>query len=441
MHKVGGSGFFWWILVGLWIMSLFFLSGWWGYRLVKNEYLLWEDYLSGDDFSLDDTQKAMEEIYSLVSSQYYFTGDVDKTKMARQAIASFVNWLGDPFSSYLPPLEAKELEDNISGDESIEGIWAMLSQTEKGIIIEEVVHSSPAAQVGLMPLDIIVKVNGTGIQDQNVQEVVQLIRWPKGTSVDLTVMRMNDEWWFEIIEKTLIRDAIVIPSVSSKILSGDKWQKIGYIWLSVFASDTDSRLKKEITKLLDENIQGVILDVRGNGGWLLPESVSVVSHFLKQGSSVTKAKYRIYNDDDYKAEWWDMLSHLPLVVLTNWYSASASEIIALALRENRCPWSTSLSVQEQWSGSVLWENCTAVLVWERTFGKWTVQSLQNLQFGWSLKLTVGKWFSPSGISIHELGILPDYVVELNAEEYYGSWNDAQLEKAEELLSQYLTMNR
>ena len=156
-------------------------------------------------------------------------------------------------------------KDNIGGDESIEGIWAMLSQTEKGIIIEEVVHSSPAAQVGLMPLDIIVKVNGTGIQDQNVQEVVQLIRWPKGTSVDLTVMRMNDEWWFEIIEKTLIRDTIVIPSVSSKILSGDQGQKIGYIWLSVFASDTDSRLKKEITKLLDENIQGVILDVRGNG--------------------------------------------------------------------------------------------------------------------------------------------------------------------------------
>ena len=86
-------------------------------------------------------------------------------------------------------------------------------------------------------------------------------------------------------------------------------------------------------------------------------------------------------------------------------------------------------------------DCTAVLVWERTFGKWTVQTLQNLQFGWSLKLTVGKWFSPSGISIHELGILPDYIVELNAEEYYGSWNDAQLEKAEELLSQYLTMNR
>lgn len=422
-------------------MSWFFLSGWWGYTLVRDEYIWWEDYLSGDDFSLDDTQKAMEEIYSLVSSQYYFTWDIDKTKMARQAISSFVNGLGDPFSSYLPPVEAKELQDNISGDESIEGIGAMLSQTEKGIIIEEVIHSSPAAQAGLMPLDIIVKVNGTGIQDQNVQEVVQLIRWPKWTTVDLTVMRMNDEWWFEVIEKTLTRDTILIPSVSSKILTGAQWQKIGYIWLSVFAEDTDSRLKKEITTLLDNGIQGVILDVRGNGWGLLPESVSVVSHFLKQGSVVTKAKYRIYTDDNYKAEWWDMLSHLPLVVLTNWYSASASEIIALALRENRCPSSTSLSVQEIWSGSVLSADCTAVLVWQRTFGKWTVQSLQNLEFGWSLKLTVGKWFSPSDISIHQIGILPDYIVELNPEEYYGSGKDTQLDKAKELLSQYLILNR
>ena len=357
--------------------------------------------------------------------------------MARQAVSSFVNWLGDPFSSYLPPVEAKELEDNISGDESIEGIGAVLSQTERGIIIEEVVHSSPAAQVGLMPLDIIVKVNGTGVQNQNVHDIVKQIRGPKGTTVDLTVTRMTDNWWFDIIEKTLTRDTIVVPSVTSKMLTGIAGVKIGYIWLSVFAADTDSRLKKEIQQLLDAQVQGVILDVRWNGGGLLPESVSVVSHFLKQGSVVTKAQYRIYNDDIYKAEGGDMLSHLPLVVLTNWYSASASEIIALALRENRCPTSTDLSVQEAWSGSVLSDTCTAILVGERTFGKGSIQSLQNLAFGGSLKLTVGKWFSPSDISIHEIGILPDYRVELDPEEYYDSGTDHQLQKAEELLSQYI----
>lgn len=437
MFKFRGSGFFRWILVGFAIVVGFLLSGWWGYRLIATPTLQWEDNIHNDTFSLDDTQQAMEEIYSLIWSQYYNTWDIDQTKMARQAVASFVNGLWDPFSSYLPPVEAKELEDNISGDESIEGIGAVLAQTERGIVIEEVVHSSPAAQVGLMPLDIIVKVNGTGIQNQSVHEVVDLIRGPKGTTVDLTVTRMTESWWFDIIEKTLTRDTIVIPSVTSKVLTGTAGEKIGYIWLSVFAADTDSRLKKEIQQLLDKKIQWVILDVRWNGGWLLPESVSVVSHFLKQGSVVTKAKYRIYNDDTYKAEGGDMLSHLPLVVLINWYSASASEIIALALRENRCPSSTELSVQQEWSGSVLSTDCTAILVGDRTFGKGTVQSLQNLSFGWSLKLTVWKWFSPSDISIHEIGILPDYRIELDPEEYYGSWTDDQLQKAEELLSQYI----
>ena len=441
MRKFRWSWFFRWILTGLAIMMIFLFWGWGWYSLIVDPNKITGDIINNDDFSLDKTQKAMEEVYSLIQSQYYLTWDIDETKMSRQAISSFVNGLWDPFSSYLPPLEAKELQDNVSGDDSIEGIGAVLSQTERWIMIEEVVKDSPAAQAWFMPLDSIVKINGSGVQYLNVNEVVEQIRWPKWTTVDISVTRVNQSWSLEIIDKTLTRDTILIPSVSSKILTGNSDIKIGYIALSVFAADTDSRLKKEIQTLLDQNIQGVILDVRGNGGGLLPESVSVVSHFLQQNSIVTKTKYRIYKDTDYKAEWGDLLSGLPLVILVNGYSASASEIIALALRENRCPTSTQLSLAESWSWSSLSWDCTAVLVGTRTFGKGTVQSLQNLTFWWSLKLTVWRWFSPSWLSIHEIGILPDYVVPIEIEEYYRDGRDAQLTKAEELLSQYLTIRR
>lgn len=442
MLQFRGSWFFWWLLSGLCIFVVLLFLGIPGYHLVlKPNIIKDKDSVVEDSFSLSQTQNAMEEIYSLIKSQYYNTWDIDETTMSRQAISSFVSGLGDPFSSYLPPIQAQELEDNINGDESIEWIGAVLSQTERWIMIEEVVKSSPAAQVGLMPLDTIVKVNGTWVQSQNVHEVVQEIRGPKGTTVDLTITRINQSWSLEIIDKTLTRDTILIPSVSSKVINWTWWTKIGYIALSVFAVDTDSHLKKEIKDLLNQNIQGIILDVRGNGGGLLPESVSVISHFLKQKSIVTKVKYRIYKDTEYKAEWGDTLSHLPLVVLINGYSASASEIIALAIRENRCPWSIDLTLAQEGTGAVLSSKCTAILVGEKTFGKGTVQSLQNLAFWWSLKLTVWKWFSPSGLSINEIGILPDYSIPIDIEEYYKNGIDPQLEKAQILLSQYLVTLR
>ncbi len=439
MFKFRGSGFFRWILVGFGVMVVCLWTWWGGYRLIEDPSRMMKETLD-DNFSLNKTQKAMEEVFALIQSQYYDTWSIDETKMSRQAISSFVSGLGDPFSSYLPPVQSKEFQDDIAGTNSIEGIGAILWQTERWISIEEVLHSSPAAQAGLKPLDIIMKVNGTGVQNMSVNEVVDIIRGPKGTTVDLTLARTTDNT-LEIIEKTLTRDTILIPSVSSKVLTGSGGEKIGYIWLSVFADDTDNKLKKEIQILLDEKIQWVILDVRGNGGGLLPESVSVASHFLPQHTIVTKAQYRVYKDDTYKAEWGDMLSQLPLVVLTNEYSASASEIVALALRENRCKTSIPLSVEKQWQWSTLSSDCTAIIVWQRTFGKGTIQSLQNLTFGGSLKLTVGKWFSPTGQSIHEIGILPDTVVDLDPEKYYGSGIDLQLQKAEELLSQYLSSVR
>lgn len=302
-------------------------------------------------------------------------------------------------------------------------------------MIQEVLPSSPAQQAGIEPLDIILSVDGIDVQSELVYEVVQKIRGVAGTSVELTIARRDrTSDTIDILQKIVVRDKIIVPSVSSRVLTGDHGQPIGLITLSTFALDTKQRLHEAISELLDHKIQGVILDLRGNGGGLLTEAVEVASYFLPKYDIVTNVSY-VHNDKAvYKTEGRNLLSDLPVVVLVNRFSASASEIIALALRENRCYNSIGLSVQESGSGSFLSPDCSMVILGERTFGKGTIQLLKNLHFGGSLKLTIGERTSPTGISIHGTGILPDYVMPVQTGSVY---YETSIEQATTLLSDYL----
>jgi len=388
---------------------------------------------SWDVFSIDDSKKAFEELYHLISIQYYDTWAIDQAKMSRQALSSFVDALWDPFSSYLPPVESKEINDSIHWDETIEGIGAILFKKDGGVLVEEVLKSSPAAQAWIQPLDLIVKVDGSGLQQLSIGEIVQKIRWPRWTKVILTIARMTDDA-VEIFEKEVIRDTILIPSVSSKVFSGSvKGHKIWYIALSLFAQDTDEKLQLEITNLKNQGISWLILDLRWNGGGLLPESVDVASHFLSQGTDIVQVKYRLYTDNMYKAEWNDTLSHIPLVILVNGFTASASEIITLGIKEWRC----KNSVVWTWWIQSAWfdKDCNVLVIWEQTFGKWSIQNLQELSFGGSIKLTVGKRFAPSGLSINHVGIKPDIIIPFGQDRYNKDGFDNQLEKATSILSQ------
>jgi carboxyl-terminal processing protease len=225
----------------------------------------------------------------------------------------------------------------------------------------------------------------------------------------------------------------LIPSVSSKIILWKKWFPIGYIALSIFAQDTDEKLQIEIIKLKNQWISWFILDLRWNGGGLLPESVDVASHFLPIGTPVVQAKYRIYSDTVYKAEWNDTLSYLPTVILVNGFTASASEIITLGIKEWRCKNSISWTwwIYNTWFD----KNCDVLIIGEHTFGKWSIQNLQELSFGWSVKLTVGKRFPPSGLSIDHVGIQPDIVIPFDTNLYQKNAFDNQLDKAITVLSQ------
>ncbi len=382
---------------------------------------------SWDYLTIEESTNAMKEIYDLISTQYYTTWTINQPMMSRQAMSAFVDALWDPFSSYLPPEEWKEFNDAIDGRDNIEGIGAVLAKKDNGVLVEEVLKSSPAAQSDVKPLDMIIKVNGSWIQNLTIGQVVQQIRWKKWSEVNLTIARYWSWNIVEIIEKKIVRDTISIPSITSKILTLSK-NKIGYIALSLFAENTDEKLIQEISNLETQSVSWIILDLRWNGGGLLPESVDVASHFLSIGTDVVNVKYRLYTDTTYKAEWNDNLSHLPVIILVNGLTASASEIITLAIKEWRCK-----DIVWNWNFT---DTCDVIVIWDTTFGKWSIQNLQDLSFGWSIKLTVWKWFAPSGRSIDHIGIEPDIQISFDKERYIKDWYDNQLEKAKTILSQF-----
>lgn len=423
------SPFFIWLISGIIVTGCIVISIIPAQRLFTSHQ---DSYLSWDSITIQDTTKAMKEIYNLIQSQYYITWSIDQSKMSRQAISAFVDALWDPFSSYLPPAEWKELNDAIEWHESIDGIWAILSKKDGGVLVEEVLKSSPAAKSGLKPMDMIMRVNWSGLDQLLIWDIIQKIRWPKWTVVNLTIARILS-WDAQIIEKSVIRDIIVIPSVTSKILTGSSKISLWYIALSLFAEDTDERLQKEITNLSMQWISWLILDLRWNGWWLLPESVDVASHFLPAWTPIVQVKYRLYADSVYKAEWDDMFSTMPLVILIDWFTASASEIITLAIKEWRCKKNT---IGTGWIKSeILTKDCDVLLVGDKSFGKWSIQNLQELSFWWSVKMTVGKWFSPSGLSIDRVGIQPDISISFDKDRYQKDSFDTQLEKAKSILSQ------
>lgn len=416
------------------------------FMYVMYQYSFWfvhtDDFLDGiimnwsGDLKIQDTADALQEVYDLLQTHYYDTWSINQTTMSRQAIASFVNALGDPFSSYLEPLEDKNLVDSLNGTQTIEGIGAMLSQKEVGVMVEEVIKSSPASQADIQPLDIIVKVGWSEIHGESLADVVSKIRGPRWTTVDLTILRIVDGTP-QMIFKTVTRDTVIVPSVSSKVILDKKWRPLGYLSLAVFGEDTNIRLIEAMKDFHNQNISWLILDVRGNWGGLLPEAVTVASHFLPQSTSVVQAKYRVYQDQIYYTEWlYDI--QVPLVILVDGLSASASEIITAAIKEWRCALlSWSQLSGDLYSGSTLSfdDQCDVQIVGTKTFGKWSVQELHPMNFWWSVKLTVGKWFTPHGYSVDGSGITPDEVIEFDREMYTKSSLDNQLQKAIAILSQ------
>lgn len=366
-----------------------------------------------------DYHDVFSTIYQTLQQFYYPSqGEpLEKDAMFERAFKGFVDALEDPYTVYLTAPENIEFTEDMQGSREFEGIGAVIQKRDEGIQIDEVIKWSPAFQAWLEPLDIILEIDGESTLPLDVHQAVQKIRGPAGSEVELTVWQQRTN---EIVDLSIVRGKVNIPSVKVDILPlNEQETRFGlYVELAIFGDDTTRVLQQALRELEeeypDQTYHGVIVDVRGNGGWYLPKAIEIASFFVPQGELITTARYRAYPDEAFVSQGYGLWEDVPIVVLTDRLSASASEIVAASLRDQR----------------------GATIVGTKTFGKWSIQSLHDLADGASLKITIGNRYTPLDESVTSVGLMPDREIEFDADGYVEGI-DNQLLKAKEVLYEKL----
>ncbi len=343
------------------------------------------------------------EVWKTVKSDFVKKSEVKDQDLVYGAVSGMVNSLDDPYSVFFPPEDAKKFSDDING--SFTGIGAEIGIRNKQLIIVAPLKNSPAERAGIKAGDKILKIDETATFDMAVDRAVKLIRGPKDTVVVLTILR--DEW--DAPKPISIkRDAIIIPTVDLEMKDGG----IAYVQLYNFNENAGTAFYGVMSEAFSGGLRGMVLDLRNNPGGYLEVAVSLAGWFLDRGEVVVQEKFSSGDVRLFRANGNEALKKLPLVVLTNEGSASASEILAGALRDVR----------------------GVKLVGEKSFGKGVVQELRNLPGGASLKISVAEWLMPKGGRIDKVGLEPDYKTEIT-EKDAESGRDPQLEKAMEILQE------
>jgi carboxyl-terminal processing protease len=320
------------------------------------------------------------------------------------AIAGMVQSLDDPYTIFLDPQENKKFMEDVSG--KFEGVGMEVGQKKGQLQIVSPLEGTPAQRAGLRAGDKIVKIDDVLTADMTVDEAVGKIRGQKGTSVKLTLFR---EEWNNTKDFTLVREVIEIPSLKWEIKDND----VAYIRLYQFSEKASDDFKKASLEILRSPAKKIVLDLRNNPGGYLEVAKEIASFFLEKGSLVATEDFGGKQEaKKYLAGNNNVFSQTPLVVLINQGSASAAEILAGALRDNR----------------------QIKLVGETSFGKGSVQEIKSLKEGSALKVTVAKWLTPKGQSISEHGLEPDIRIEITDKDYEQD-KDPQLDKALEIIEQ------
>ena len=356
-----------------------------------------------------------DTVYSVLQSAYYNVDKINTGKMINSALKAYVDAIDDPYTIYMDSEQNSWFQEELKGSSNLEGIGAVISKKDYYIQIDEVIKGSPAFIAWLRMLDRIVMINTWATKWLDVNQAVGQIRGLKWTKVKLTIERIAKDGNKEIIQKDITRDKLVIPSVNGKIITWANNIALWYINISIIGEETENLLKNTLTELKSQKIKGIILDLRGNGWWLLPISVQIASHFIPKGKLVVSTKYTTFEDEKLLSEWYVDYQNLPMVVLVDWLTASAGEIIALALREQ----------------------IGAQLIGTQTFGKWSIQTMDEFPDGASLKYTVGKRYTPNGENIDITWAAPDVLVEFDPDAYTRNMIDTQLEKAKEVLTKMI----
>jgi carboxyl-terminal processing protease len=343
------------------------------------------------------------DVWQRVKDNYLKSQDIKDQEIIYGAVKGLVGSLNDPYSVFLPPDDAKKFNDDLGG--SFSGIGAEIGIRNDILTIIAPLKNSPAEKAGLRAADKILKIGDKASDGMTINEAVKLIRGPEGMEVLFTILRNGDEKTKEI---KVIRGVIDIPTVDWKDVGDD----IVHLQLFNFNENVGSLFLKTIKEIQEKapNTAGFIFDLRNNPGGFLEAAVNISSWFLPPDSLTVTEEFRSDKKTEFKTSGNGVLKDFPLVILINQGSASASEIVAGALRDAR----------------------GIKLVGEKSFGKETVQELQQLSDGSSLKITIAHWRLPKGDLIDKNGIKPDFEIKPTEKEIEAG-KDPQLEKAKEVL--------
>ena len=342
------------------------------------------------------------EVLEKINSEY--VDEVNPSESMDSAINGLLQSL-DPYSAYMSPETFDEMQTETSGKFGGLGIEVSM---ESGVVkVISPIDDTPASKAGIKAGDYIIKIDNTQVQGKSLSEAVDLMRGEVGSPIELTVRRRGEK---KAITFNIIREIIQIRSVKADLLK----KNIGYIRLTSFNENSSKQIKKEIKKLeRNENVRSYILDLRNNPGGLLSQAIKISDFFLDNGEIVSTKSRKNSENQKWFASKGDITNGKTLIVMINYGSASASEIVAGALKDHK----------------------RAIIVGENSFGKGSVQSIIPLKNRGAIRLTVAKYYLPSGKSISEVGVLPDIEIEEGSDEFrIKTETDNQLNYAIKLLN-------
>ena len=348
------------------------------------------------------------DAYNIIRWNYYSATETEKVRLENWAIKWLVDSLWDIHSEFLDTDETKQFNAVLSWD--FEWIGAVIDKVDLWIMVERILKWSPAKEFWVRNGDIILEANGIDLKNMWVYEAVEKIKWPAGTDVVLKILRA---WEKDFLEIKVTRQKIILPSVETEIFEETN---DFYIAVNMFGDNTVEEFTKALRE--SESYEGLVIDLRDNGWWYLDSAVSMLSEFIEDGKVLVTTKYKeSKNNYSYNSRNTGNVYDKNVVILINGNSASASEIMAWALRDYN----------------------KTILVWEKSYGKWSVQQPFEFDDGGLLKITIAKWYTPNDQSIDGVGIEPDIEIEFLDEDYENEF-DRQKEEALKVLQIYKEYN-
>ena len=349
--------------------------------------------------------KTLESFKTMLNQKYI--GEIDEEKMLESAIKGYVEGLGDPYTEYLTKEEMSDFMEDTNAEYVGIGVYLTENKTDNTILVVGVMKNSPALEAGMQEGDVITKVNDVAYTGEDIDEAIKIMKGEEGTNVKVTILRDGKE-----IELDVQRKKINVEHVSSQMLENN----IAYVQIDSFDSGVAEAFKNQITELRNGGATKIIIDLRSNGGGIVTEATEIAELFLEKDETILITKGKKDKEELTTSEKDPIIKDIPVVVLVNEGTASASEILAGALKDK-------------------YENTT--IVGKTTYGKGVIQTLYNLSDGSGLKITTEEYYTPNHKKINKEGIKPDVEVDLtkDANGYYetGIDKDAQLLKAIEIL--------